>query len=115
MYDLRLPCEADPACEHKLCHVCENPLRSHNDKKHEHPGAKPGHIHNRLCDRCMIEGHKSIHETPQPDPEPLPEVLADERHVLLSDAEMEHIMFEHPTAFTWHAQRRKRLRLGEYS
>ena len=115
MYDLRRPCEADYRCAHKVCWVCEQPIRSDKQKKDEHPGTKPGHIFNRLCLRCKVEGHKSIHDTPQPEPDPEPDVLADERHKLLSDEEMLHIMLEHPTAFTWHAQRRKRLRLGEYS
>ena len=115
MYDLKRPCDTNPECQHRLCHVCEKRIRPSGQLKSEHEGAVEGWVRDRLCKRCKIEGHKSIHDTPQPEPEPEPEVLADERHKLLSDAEMEHIMFEHPVQFTWHAERRKRLRLGEYS
>lgn len=115
VWDIRIPCDSDPECLHRICHICEYPIRSDKQKKDEHPGAKPGHIFNRLCDRDMIEGHPSIHDLPQPEPEPESEVLADERHKLLSDDELLHIMLEHPVQFTWHAQRRKRLKLGEYS
>lgn len=174
MYDMRLACDNDPDCSHKICHNCSRALRSDQQKKDDHPGTRPGHIRNRLCHRCMIEGHASIHDTPQPQPEPMPDVqvgacgkspdchhklckdcqvpmrpnstrevhhpgtvrhirggtcskcawdeinllpqdFQDQRHILLSDKEMEHIMHNHPTAFTWHAERRKRLRLGEYS
>ena len=115
VWDMRIPCDADPECAHKICHVCEHPIRSHDQHKHDHPGAKPGHIRNRLCDRCMIEGHKPIHDTPPPEPEPLPETLEDERHILIDDDTMFRMMAEHPTQFSWHAQRRKRLKLGEYS
>lgn len=115
MYDLRRPCDADYQCQHRVCHACERTLRSDNQRKDEHPGTVAGNIRDRLCNRCKIEGHPSIHDLPQPEPEPESEVLPDERHILLSDEEMLHIMAEHPTAFTWHAERRKRLRLGEYS
>jgi|SRR5690625_219739 len=109
MYDLRLPCDADPECAHKVCWVCEYPIRSHDQRKDEHPDAKPGHIHNRLCDRCKIEGHKSIHDTPQPEPEPEPEVLADERHVLLSDVELARVRDTMPEVYAWHIRRRDNI------
>ena len=115
VWDMRLPCDADSECAHKVCWVCEQPIRSHDQKKPDHPGARPGHIRNRLCDRCMIEGHKPIHETPQPEPEPLPEAIPDERHILIDDDTMFRMMAEHPVQYSWHAQRRKRLKLGEYS
>ena len=109
MYDLRLPCDADPECAHKVCWVCEQPIRSDNQRKDEHPGAKPGHIRNRLCDRDKIEGHKSIHDTPQPEPEPEPEVLPDERHVLLSDVELARVRDTRPEVYAWHMRRRDNM------
>ena len=74
MYDLRRPCDSATECLHRICHACEQPIRSNKQKKDEHPGAKPGHIRNRLCDRCMIEGHPSIHDMPRPEPDPDPKV-----------------------------------------
>lgn len=115
MYDLRRPCDADPECAHKVCWVCEQPIRSDKQKKDEHPGAKPGHIRDRLCDRCKIEGHKSIHDTPQPEPEPEPEVLPDERHVILSDKHLDHMRSHHPTQYAWTMRRRKKLGLKKHT
>jgi len=43
------------------------------------------------------------------------ELMADERHLLLSDDEMLHIMTNHPRQFYWHMARRRRLKLGEYA
>ena len=115
MYELKFACDSDPNCFHRACHVCEKRIRSSGQLNDEHEGAVEGWVRDRLCLRCKIEGHPSIHDLPQPEPEPESEVLADERHKLLSDDELLHIMFEHPVQFTWHAERRKRLKLGEYS
>ena len=109
MYDMRRSCEADYQCQHRVCHACEKTLRSDKQRKDDHPGAVPGHIFNRLCDRCKIEGHKSIHDTPQPEPEPEPEVLPDERHVLLSDAELVRMRNTRPEVYAWTIRRRDNL------
>lgn len=78
-------------------------MRSGGEAIYDHPGTKQ-HKRGGTCGTCNTNNFQLI-----------PADLQDQRHQLLSDEEMEHIMHNHPTAFTWHAERRKRLRLGEYS
>ena len=52
----------------------------------------------------MVEGHKPIHETPQP--EPATATVPDERQSLLSDKELDRIQQERPIQYEWHINRR---------
>lgn len=105
MRDLDPPvkeCE-NHGCWHRACYHCDIPLRASTHLLADHPGTRP-HAGHGLCGRC------------ERDPTVLTEDdLKDQRHILLSDQDMIRIMTHHPAAFSWHAHRRKRLRLGEYS
>ena len=107
--DIRRPCDTSPECQHRLCHVCEKRIRLSDQLKNEHEGAVEGWVRDRLCLRCKIEGHKSIHDTPQPEPEPEPDVLKDERYMILQDHQMERMAHEHPSQYAWHIARRRKL------
>jgi len=74
--DIRRPCDSNPDCEHRLCHVCEKRIRSNGQRKREHEGAVEGWVRDRLCLRCKIEGKPSINDLPKPEPEPEVEVAA---------------------------------------
>jgi len=99
----RVPCDVSPECLHRACKDCGEPMRSSSIPVTEHPGTRP-HKRGGSCGKCSWS-----------EVTLLPSDLQDQRDVLLSDEEMLHIMTHHPEAFTWHAERRKRLRLGEYS
>lgn len=43
-----------------------------------------------------------------------PADLQDQRHILISDAELDHIREVSPEMYSWHMRRRKRLKLGQY-
>ena len=103
MLDQRVPCDASPDCEHKPCIDCGRPMRSGGHVAADHPGTR-AHRRAGACWACSRELVRLI-----------PSDLEDQRHVLLSDDDMIRIMVDHPEMFSWHAHRRKRLRLGEYS
>ena len=116
MHDLKLPCDADPDCLHPACHHCDRLLFHSKQRKKNHPGTIFGIWRDLLCNRCKLYGREPYQQPePEPEPELLPDVIEDERHQLLSDDDMLRIMTDHPEVFSWHAQRRKRLKLGEYS
>lgn len=98
-----IPCGAADDCYHLPCLDCDEPMRTSHQPEEEHPGTV---IHRRAntCKRCAWTTTRLT-----------PADLQDQRHQLLSDEEMLHIMVESPEMFTWHALRRKRLRLGEYA
>ena len=110
VWDMRIPCDADPACEHRVCHVCKNRLHTARQRKRDHPGTVPGVLRDLLCRRCkVIEGHPP-YDGPRSRPKPKPDPLAqDESHILLSNKEMSRIRRDDPHMFFWHLARRKRL------
>lgn len=116
MYDLKLPCDADPDCLHPACHHCDRLLFHSKQRKKNHPGTTFGVWRDLLCNRCKLYGREPYQQH-EPEPEPEPDPLArNESHVLISDQEMERIRIEYPTQYEWHMWRREhRLKLGEYS
>lgn len=103
MTTLRVPCDADPACHHRACLDCGRPMRTNHDIKDDHPGTRT-HQRGGSCSTCCWGKVRLI-----------PADLEDQRHILLPDDELMRISWEHPHLYTWYAQRRKRLKIGEYA
>lgn len=98
-----IACDMSPDCLHRACLDCGHPMRSGGHVAADHPGTRA----HRRAGSCWACSHDLVRL--------IPADLKDQRHVLLSDDDMLRIMTEHPSMFLWHAQRRKRLKLGEYS
>ena len=105
------------------CVDCDQPFRPRSASPDDYPGTVRHEAHGQ-CVSCYNHErreetaayHRETHRLKrQKQFEASENKIRDERHILLSDAEMLHIMVNHPKQFHWHAERRKRLKLGEYS
>lgn len=93
-------CGNGPECLHPVCPDCDDILRSHNVRIADHPGTT---VQRRggQCDRCFKAAPRLTAED-----------LADQSHVLMSDAEMERLLNVAPEMFIWHQDRRNRIALN---
>ena len=93
------------------CVQCEIPLRSSYELLEDRPGTRQ-HVTRGLCFKCY---HKGPPEDVVVGEYVLtPADMQDQRHILLSNAELEHVKEVSPFMYDWHMARRKRLKLGQY-
>lgn len=99
MYDLKLPCDADPDCYHRPCLDCGTPMRARSQTPQDHPGTA---YHRRAgsCSSCTW-GNVRL----------LPDDLKDQRHIILDNQDMTRMNRDYPDMYQWHVARRKRLKL----
>lgn len=91
------PCDTSPDCLHRPCKDCGAPMRHGHTYAADHPGAIR-HIRGGSCQTC------SWHDVSL-----LPDDLKDQRHMLLTDAELARMRDERPEAYQWHVRRREHL------
>src|SRR5699024_11590800 len=77
--DDTMPCGIGTHCRHRICEDCGDPMRSPHHKIADHPGTRQIGTKTR-CHRCQKKYREDTILTPSN--------LEDQRHILLSDAEM---------------------------
>jgi len=90
-------CENGPDCLHAVCPTCPNLLRNNYELATDHPGTAQRRATGQ-CDRCRITR-----------PFLSPEEYKDQSHILMTDAELEHVLNTDTRAFIWHMDRRNRI------
>lgn len=91
---------ASPDCRHSICGHCGTAIRHSAQKTADHPGTAQRRATGQ-CDRCRITR-----------PLLTAEDLEDQSHILMSDAELEHVLKTDTRAFIWHMDRRNRIALN---
>lgn len=93
------------------CVQCETPLRSTYELLKDRPGTRQ-HVTRGLCFKCY---HNEGPVEMKMDKYVLtPADITDQRHILLTDAEMARMSRVSPEMYSWHMRRRKRLKLGQF-
>lgn len=92
--------------DYDVCTNCDSPMREYYQKAADHPGTRQKATRAE-CYRCYVGSAKeqSVQLTPAD--------LEDQRHILLSDAEMAHIYEVDSFMYDWHLRRRYKLKIGE--
>ena len=93
------------------CVQCETPLRTGYELLKDRPGTRQ-HVTRGLCFKCYHKGPENIMTLNKYVLSPAD--LQDQRHILISDAELAHMIEVSPEMYDWHMRRRKRLKLGQY-
>ena len=106
--DYTMHCGNGPHCRHRICEDCGDPMRSAHHKIADHPGTRQIATKTK-CHRCQKK-----HRSYEGGNILTPADLEDQRHILLTDAEMDRMSRVSPEMHDWHIKRRKRLKLGQY-
>ena len=92
----------------KPCKGCSRTLRRNSESIKDKPGTLP-HTTGGYCATCYHRGKHLDENIRQPGMgyrTLSPDDLEDQRHILLSDAEMDRMQAEQPTQYAWHLNRR---------
>src|SRR5699024_5814507 len=95
---------------------CKRTLRRNSQSSKDHPDTIPhttrGYCATRYHRAKHLDGH--IRQPGMRYRTLSPADLADQRHISLTDDELEHLRDVSTTMYDWHIKRRKRLKLGQY-
>lgn len=99
--DYTMRCGISRECRHSLCEgTCGRPLRKLGHAPAEHPWTIVEYTSSGMCATCYNQMMKLR-----------PEDLQDQRHHIMSDQELAHVLKTSKHMFVWHMYRRRRLGL----